>query len=171
MGTSHVAGYPDPFELKFYLAERRCKPFASIIQTLLAESDGRSGRLSDGWEYDQGSLGNDWEVWRGRSAPNTWSPAALHLMIYVTRGCYLKKLTRVLSKVRMSVDGVSWWTTYAYRPRSNKWSSECLITLQLSSFFLPRFYSPRFPPRPRKSGPSGRSPPTHQRLWEKTCDG
>jgi beta-galactosidase len=36
-------------------------------------------RLSDGWEYYQGSLGSTWEIWRGEAASDnvTWSPVTL----------------------------------------------------------------------------------------------
>ncbi len=36
-------------------------------------------RLSDGWEYYQGSLGSTWEVWRGTEATDnvTWTPVTL----------------------------------------------------------------------------------------------
>lgn len=38
-----------------------------------------SQRLSDGWEYHQGSLGSTWEVWRGEAASDnvTWTPVTL----------------------------------------------------------------------------------------------
>jgi len=36
-------------------------------------------RLSDGWEYYQGSLGSSWEIWRGDAASDNvaWSPVTL----------------------------------------------------------------------------------------------
>ncbi len=38
-----------------------------------------SQRLSDGWEYHQGSLGSTWEIWRGEAASDnvTWTPVTL----------------------------------------------------------------------------------------------
>ncbi|MEY3895509.1 MAG: hypothetical protein RLZZ214_1028 [Verrucomicrobiota bacterium] len=40
---------------------------------------GLSQRLSDGWEYHQGSLGSTWEIWRGEAASDnvTWTAVTL----------------------------------------------------------------------------------------------
>jgi beta-galactosidase len=54
--------------------------FFSAAATLSAANE-NSGeqRLSDGWEFHQGSLGNTWEIWRGDAASDnvTWSPVTL----------------------------------------------------------------------------------------------
>ena len=44
-----------------------------------AAAAGLSQRLSDGWEYHQGSLGSTWEIWRGEAASDnvTWTPVTL----------------------------------------------------------------------------------------------
>ncbi|MBX7211675.1 MAG: alginate lyase family protein [Verrucomicrobiaceae bacterium] len=48
-----------------------------ILHSTLA--DDHKQRLSEGWEYYQGSLGSTWEVWRGDAASDnvTWTPVTL----------------------------------------------------------------------------------------------
>ncbi len=50
--------------------------FACATSAVVAQS---SQRLSDGWEYHQGSLGSTWEIWRGEAASDnvTWKSVTL----------------------------------------------------------------------------------------------
>ena len=50
--------------------------FASSSGLIVAQS---SQRLSDGWEYHQGSLGSTWEIWRGEAASDNvdWTSVTL----------------------------------------------------------------------------------------------
>ncbi|HET7535641.1 MAG TPA: glycoside hydrolase family 2 TIM barrel-domain containing protein, partial [Candidatus Didemnitutus sp.] len=55
-----------------------CFPLLAVAanETVPAET---TRRLSDGWEYYQGSLGSTWEVWRGTEATDNvaWTPVTL----------------------------------------------------------------------------------------------
>ena len=53
--------------------------FAGLMASLVLEAAETRQRLSNAWEFYQGSLGSTWEIWRGDKATDnvTWTPVTL----------------------------------------------------------------------------------------------
>ena len=68
------------------MASLRASTMQAAIATMLKSDAGSVRRLSDGWEYLQGSLGGPWEVWHSEETA-VWSTVAMPHSFNAYDGC------------------------------------------------------------------------------------